>query len=527
MNWKKAALLLLTILSVGQTSARPLIVCTEASPDGFDPVRYSTLTITNASADVVFDGLVAYDTATGKIAPALAQSWDVDASGMIYTFHLRHNVPFQTTRYFKPGRTFDADDVVATFDRMTNPENPWRKAQPGVVLPSVLSQQIPSLVRSVEKVDASTVRITLSRPDAAFLATLSMGFASIYSAEYMAQLLKRAPDAGAALNAQPVGTGPFVFQGYLRDATVRYAANPAYWGGKPGVQGLIYAITPDSGVRRQKVLAGECDIALAPAPEDVAAARKAPALKVLEVPGFMTSFVAVNTQRPGLDNVLVRRAINLAFDRDGYVRTVFRGSAAAALAPYPGKNVVATAYGYDPAQARKYLAQAGRGKGLSLTIWTRSKGSTLNPAPEVGAQLLQADLVKVGIDAHIKTLEWGELLHEIKQGQYDLLFMGWAGDNGDPDNFMSPLFSCAAIQGGTNFQRVCDSALDSEITQGKSRSSTVKRAQAYASALARVRDQAAWIALAHPSVSALVRNGVSGYRVSPFGRVDFSKVTVR
>ncbi len=107
--------------------AKPLIVCTESSPDGFDVVQYNSLVTTNASADVIFNTLVVYDEAAKKVAPSLADKWDVSADGLTYTFHLRPNVQFQTTDYFKPTRPLNADDVVFTFSRMLDDSNPWHK----------------------------------------------------------------------------------------------------------------------------------------------------------------------------------------------------------------------------------------------------------------------------------------------------------------------------------------------------------------------------------------------------------------
>jgi len=98
--------------------AKPLTVCTESSPDGFDVVQFNSLVTTNASADVIFNTLVSYDEVAKKVTPALAEKWDVSADGLTYTFHLRPNVAFQTTDYFTPSRKLNADDVVFSFDRM-------------------------------------------------------------------------------------------------------------------------------------------------------------------------------------------------------------------------------------------------------------------------------------------------------------------------------------------------------------------------------------------------------------------------
>ncbi len=505
--------------------AATLSVCTEASPEGFDVVQYNSLTTTNASADVLMNRLVEFDPQRGQLVPGLAERWEVSADGLSYTFQLRKGVTFHATDYFKPGRPLNADDVVFSFQRMLDPANPWHKvAQSG--FPHAQSMQLPSLIKSIDKLDDQQVRFSLNKPDATFLATLSMGFASIYSSEYADQLMK----AGTPekLNAQPIGTGPFVFRRFQKDATVRYAANPDYFGGKPGVDGLVFAITPDANVRLQKLRRGECQIALSPKPLDVQSAAGDKNIRVIETPAFMTAFVGINSQHPPLDKPQVRQAINLAFDKQSYLKAVFEGSATAAAGPYPpntwsyAKNL--PTYSHDPQKAKALLADAGLADGFKTTIWTRPSGSLLNPNPSLGAQLLQADLAKVGIQAEIRVIEWGELIRRAKAGEHDLLFMGWAGDNGDPDNFLTPQFSCASVQSGLNFARYCNADLDKLISDGKSHTAQGERTALYEKAQQIIREQALWLPLAHPTAFALTRANVEGYQVSPFGRQDFSRV---
>lgn len=518
--------LLTLLLAPAFASAATLSVCTEASPEGFDVVQYNSLTTTNASADVLMNRLVDFDAAKGELVPSLAKSWTVSDDGLTYDFQLRDGVKFHHTDYFKPARALDADDVVFSFQRMLDAEQPWHKvAQSG--FPHAQSMQLPSLVKAVEKIDAHHVRFTLNHPDATFLPMLSMGFASIYSAEYADQLMK----AGTPekLNAQPVGTGPFVFKRFQKDAVVRYAANAEYFGGKPAVDNLVFAITPDAAVRLQKLKRGECQIALSPKPVDVEAATKASDLKIEQTPAFMTAFVGINSQHAPLDNPKVRQAINLAFDKPSYLQAVFAGSATPADGVYPpntwsyAKDI--PGYPRDLDKARALLADAGLKDGFNTTIWTRPTGSLLNPNPSVGAQLLQSDLAKIGIKAEIRVIEWGELIRRAKAGEHDLLFMGWAGDNGDPDNFLTPQFSCASVKSGLNFARYCDEKLDGLISQGKAVADRGKRSELYHQAQQIIHDQALWLPLAHPTASALTRKEVKGYAVSPFGRQDYSKVT--
>ena len=507
--------------------AAPLTVCTEASPEGFDVVQYNSLTTTNASADVLMNRLVEFDTASGKVVPSLASAWKVSDDGLTYEFTLRPGVKFHKTDYFSPTRELNAQDVLFSFQRMLDPANPWHKvAQSG--FPHAQSMQLPSLIKNIDAPAPLTVRFTLDHPDSTFLATLSMGFASVYSAEYADQLMK----AGTPekLNSQPIGSGPFVFTRFQKDAVVRYRANLDYFAGKPAVDPLIFAITTDPNVRLQKLRRNECQITLSPKPLDIAAAGQDKNLKVVQTAAFMTAFLAINSQHPPLDKPEVRQAINLAFDKASYLKAVFEGTAQAANGPYPpntwsyAKDLPGYPQNID--KARQLLASAGLKDGFSTTIWTRPTGSLLNPNPSLGAQLLQADLAKVGIKAEIRVIEWGELIRRAKAGEHDLLFMGWAGDNGDPDNFLTPQFSCAAVKSGTNFARYCDPALDKLITEGKTTGAQGARSKLYHQAQAQIQQQALWLPLAHPTAAVLTRSNVQGYQVSPFGRQDFTQVKV-
>lgn len=520
--------LLLAPLLSPLAQAAALSVCTEASPEGFDVVQYNSLTTTNASADVLMNRLVEFDADSGKVVPSLADSWEISSDGLTYVFKLHPKVRFHRTDYFTPSRELSAEDVKFSFERMLDPAHPWHQIAQGG-FPHAQSLQLPSLIKKIDALDPLTVRFTLDHADSTFLATLSMGFASIYSAEYADQLLK----AGTPekLNSQPIGSGPFIFGRFQKDASIRYKANRDYFAGKPAVDSLIFAITPDANVRLQKLRRNECQIALSPKPLDVQTASADPALKIEHTAAFMTAFVAINSQHPPLDKPEVRQAINLAFDKDSYLKAVFEGTAEAANGPYP-PNTWSYAkdlpgYAHDPEKARQLLAKAGLKNGFQTTIWTRPSGSLLNPNPSLGAQLLQSDLAQVGIQAEIRVIEWGELIRRAKAGEHDLLFMGWAGDNGDPDNFLSPQFTCSAVKSGTNFARYCDQNLDKLITAGKTTSEQGVRSKLYQQAQTQIQQQALWLPLAHPTAFALTRKQVEGYQVSPFGRQDYSKVSIK
>src|SRR5580698_1634328 len=204
---------------------KTLVFCSEGSPAGFDSAQYTTSVEFTAGSYTVYNRLVEFAHGSTDIEPGLAETWDVSPDGLQYTFHLRHGVKFHTTSYFKPTREFNADDVVFSFDRMLNPNNAFRKAYP-VAFPYFTDMGLDKNIVKIEKLDPYTVRFTLNAINAPLLQDLAMPFASVRSAEYADQLLK----AGHAsdINLQPIGTGPYIFRSYQKDATIRYDGNPDY-----------------------------------------------------------------------------------------------------------------------------------------------------------------------------------------------------------------------------------------------------------------------------------------------------------
>ena len=519
-----------TLLSAAVTvSARPLVVCTEASPEGFDIVQYTTAVTADASAETILERLVAFAPGTTDTVPGLAERWDISPDGLTYTFKLRPGVKFQTTDYFKPGRDMNADDVVWSFQRQLDPNHPWH-ALSLVGYPYFESMGFKDLLKSVEKLDDHTVRFVLTRPEAPFLRDLAMPFTSIYSAEYAGQLL--ASGKTADLNSKPVGTGPFILTRYAKDAQVRYKANPDYWKGKVPSEALILAITLDNNTRLQKLKANECQVALYPKPDDIANIKADPNLKIDEMEAMMTSYVAINTSRPYLSDKRVRQAINLAFDKQAYLKALFGdGKATAGVGPYPptmiGYDHESSGPAYDPEKARALLKEAGVPQGQVFTVFARNGGGVTNPNPMVGAQMLQADLAKVGIKLDVRIMEWGEMLKRAKKGEHDLVFAGWAGDNGDPDNFLTPNLSCDAAKNGENYARWCNKAFEDAITRARETTDPAQRAALYKQAQVVFNQEQPWISLAYPKLFVAMRKNVDGFHISPLTNNNFTSTGVK
>src|SRR5487761_2337265 len=487
---------LFTVLSLFASlavAAKTLVFCSEGSPEGFNPQFFETGTTMDASSVPIYNRLVEFDLGTTNIIPALAESWTVSADGLSYTFRLRKGVKFHSNAKFKPTRDFNADDVLFTYYRMADPKNPFHNTAPGQTFAYFEDMGLDKIVDKLEKIDAYTVRFKLKHPEAPFLADMAMDFASILSAEYADKM--KAAGTPEVIDREPIGTGPFEFVSYQQDAVIRYKAFDQYWGGRPKIDNLIYAITPDASVRYAKLKAGECQVMAFPKPADVALMKKDPNIRLVQQNG-----------------------LNVGVNKQAILDVVFQGAGQVAKNPIPptlwSYNDKVQDYPYDPAKAKALLAQAGYPNGTQVELWYLPVTRPYNPDGKRMAELIQADWEKVGVKTKLVTYEWGEYLKRSKAGEQQSMMFGWSGDNGDPDNFFVPLLGCAAVKGGGNVARWCDKDFDALVQKATRVPHQAERAALYEKAQVIVKAQAPWITIAHSVRFDPVREEVPG---SPMG----------
>lgn len=515
------------LVQAAEAATKTLVYCSEGSPSTFNPQMATDGPTFNASSRTIYNRLTEFERGGTKVIPGLAEKWDVSKDGKTFTFKLRKNVQFHSNGGFKPTRPFNADDVLFTFNRMFKADHPYHKVNGGVY-EYFTSMDMDKLLKSIEKVDDHTVRFVLNRPDVTFLANLAMDFASVLSAEYGARLLEaKTPEK---IDNDPIGTGPFVFQRYVKDSSIRYAANANYWEGKPGIDQLVFAITKDANVRVQKAKANECDVVAEPPAADIKSLKAAPNLQVLEQEGLNVSYLAFNTQKPPFDKVEVRRAINHALNRQAYIDAIYLGNAVVAKNPIPptmwSYNKATVEYDYNPEKAKQLLEKAGLKNGFETTLWWLPITRAYNPNGKKMAEMMQADLAKVGIKANLVSFDWSTYLAKARTGEQQMIQMGWVGDNGDPDNFLTVLLGCAAVNQGSNYSRWCNQDFQKLIDSARATADQKKRTKLYEDAQKTFKEQAPWATLAHAKAFRVVNKKVQGFKMSPFGTDAFYGVTV-
>ena len=526
------------LLGNAPARARTLVFCSEGNPESLDPGLVTTTTAMNATWQM-FNNLVEFEPGSTTIRPALAESWTVSPDGRAYTFKLRENVRFHSNTRFEPSRPMSADDVVFSFERQLNPQHPYHRIG-GAAFTYARDLGFADLIENVEAVDSHQVRFRLRQPDATFLANLAQSFGAILSSEYAQALASTGTLEDLAKS--PIGTGPFSFVSFRPDLAVRYRRFDDYWrkparGGSGGAEpnkpldGLVFSITPNAAVRLTKLKAGECQVAAFPGPADLDAVRADPALALLSGDELNVAYLALNTTRAPMNDVRVRRAINLAIDKSAIVEGVYGAGGMVAKNPLPpgmwSYDTSSPDTPFDRDQAQTLLAEAGYAEGFETDLWFLPVSRPYNPNGRRVADMIQADLERVGIRARLVTDDWGTYRAALYEGKPSMMLYGWTSDNGDPDNFLNVLLGCkAAKPGGANLARWCDPDYEALIQEGRRVLDRDKRSELYRKAQQVFGREAPWVPLAHTVVHMAIRRDVVGFRMDALGRHLFEDVTL-
>ena len=519
-----AAALAVTLVPAAQ--AKLLTYCSEGAPEGFDPALYASGATFDASSQALYDRLVEFAPGSTAIVPGLATSWDVSPDGRQYTFHLRDGVQFRLNSVFAPTRPLNADDVVFSLTRQSDPKNPYFNYAGGV-WPYYSALGLDVLVKSVVKVDAATVRITLTRPDPSILGDLAMDFASILSKEYADVLVKaKTPDL---LNTEPVGTGPFILARNGEDGQTMIA-NSTYWAGEPKVNLRVVPVA-SAADRLAKLKSGDCDVAAEPDAATLKDAQSDSSLAVATVERADVVTLAFNATEPPFNDARVRQALGQAIDRQAIVDTIYGGDAVAAKALLPssmaGTNGEASSDdAYDVEAAKQLLSDAGV-TSLKLKLLATKQPRPYSPDLAATANLIAADFAKVGVDATVEVPDTlGAYLRQSSDKKRDsAVLIGWTSNNGDAASFLALLLSCDGV-GKSNRAQWCNPDFDKAIATARAATDPMAEFEGLNQAQAIAAREVPLTALVHGLVAVPMSKAVSGVVADPLGRHNFAKADI-
>lgn len=487
---------------------------------GGDSVSLDPAMVTDGESlnvtDNVFDCLVTTKLGTTEIVPALASKWEISQDGLSYTFELRSGVKFHD------GSPVNADAVIFSFMRQKDPNHPaYKFGGPYVYFKAV---ELDSLIKDIKKLDDLRVQFVLNKPSAPFLSVLSMQSFAIISP---AAMMKAKQDFAK----EPVGSGPFIFKKWERNQKIILVANESYWDGKPHLKTLVFRSIPDNSTRLMEMMAKKIHVMDNPNPDDIGTlkTKMGSDISFSEQAGFNVGYLALNNEKKPFDNVLVRRAISHAINKDGIVKAIYAGYGKVAKNPMPptlwGYNDGIAGYDYNPEKAKKLLKEAGLEQGFTTTIWAMPVPRPYMPDGRKVAEAIQGDLAKVGIQAKIVSYEWGTYLDKTQQGEHDMALLGWTGDIGDPDNFLYVLLDKEnAKKPAQNISFYRNDKLHEVLVNAKKESNQGKRAKLYGKAQEIIFNDAPLVPLAHSITVVPTLKHVQNFVLDPTGRRRFSKV---
>lgn len=438
----------------------------------------------------LFDGLMDYTPGTTDLRPGLAESYDISADGMTFTFHLRAGVKFHN------GREMVAEDVKYSLDRVTNPatQSPGAGFFGAIAGYDKMADGSATSLSGVTVIDPATIEIKLSRPDATFLHVMALNFASVVPQEAVEA-------ANGDFGKMPVGTGAFSLAEWTIGQRLVFAKNPSYWrAGLPYLDSVTFEVGQEPIVALLRLQNGEVDIpgdGIPPAKFQEVMADPAQAAQVVVGGQLHTGYITLNVTIPPLDNLEVRKAINMAINKDRIIQ-IINGRAVPANQPLPPSMPGYTAdykgYEYNPELAKKMLADAGFPDGFDTELFANNT----DPNPRI-AQAIQQDLAAIGVKAAIQSLASASVIEAGGAGTAPMVWsggMGWIADFPDPSNFYGPILGCAGnVEGGWNWSKFCDTAIDAEATAADSMidPAAPERLSMWSDVYGKVMEQAPWV----------------------------------
>lgn len=511
--------------SVEATGAQELTFVLSNEPDGIDP------TVTNNSfAQYIlancFEGLVTYD-ATGSIVGGAAETWDISDDGLVYTFHLRDGLKWSD------GSDLTAEDFVYSLQRVLTPATTAQYVS--MVTGYVKNAQefydgtATADELGVKAVDAQTLEITLIQPTSFFIDLVSMW---CYDPVQKATIEANGDRWTAAADTY-ICNGPFKMTQLKMGEGYVLEKNENYWdAANVSLEKLTFRFILDSATALTAYESGEVD-GIRSIPTADYARLKAAGAGIQTVPNYGTVYYNINCAKAPYDNVLVRKALNLAIDRQALIDNVVQLNATPAysfLAPgysVGGMDITKGRETFDLSAtanveaAQKALADAGYpgGEGFPTLRLSYYSDDTVKKVVEAMAEMLKNNL---GIDVEISSNDWAIYYESVQSGNYEVGAMGWSADYLNPMSFL-PLFKTGdstntAFYSNPDYDKLVDKVMTT--TDPDAAAELTLQADALAS------KEYCCLPLYYKTNDFLMKDYVSGYYMTASGNLYFKDAKV-
>lgn len=466
---------------------------------------YDPATTYSSGDKLVFSGLVSFDPHL-NLTPDLAETWDVSDDGTVYTFHIRANAKFHS------GRFVTAQDFIYSWERAVSPELASDTALTylgDIVGVREMNTGQAEHISGLAAIDERTLQVTIDAPKPYFLLKLTYPTAFVVDQANV--------ESGEEWVRDPNGTGPFRLAEWVSNEYKVYAANEDFYLGMPSIPYVIVKLYAGDDVRLFET--GDVDVAgVGLYSVDRMLDPEEPLHNQL-VTGvnLCTGYVVFDTTQPPFDDVNVRKAFSMAFDRQRYIDVVLRGRALPAFGPFPpglpGFNYQLKGLPYDPQQARELLKQSKYGgpEGLPPIVYTNGGiGSYISSSVAATVEMWEQNL---GVNLTVENIEYNFYNQQIYSGNHGQIFGGgWCADYPDPENFADVLFHSGSKQNNSGYS---NPALDALLEQARIEQDVTKRIAMYQQAEQMIVDDAPVLFTTHSLSYELVQPYVKGYVFTP------------
>lgn len=433
----------------------------ETEPANLNPLIWATTSDTNVS-NLIFDSLVKPNEKL-ELQPSLAKSWTVSPDGKVYTFELNANVKWHD------GVAFTAKDVAFTFSSLANPKydaGAYSRVEP-IVGAKEFHDGKASSVSGIKALSDTKIEFTLTQPNAAFLANLSIGIIP----EHILKDVSPSEWAKNSFNTKPIGTGPFKFKEWKPGQYIEVEANKDYFNGAPNLDKIIYRFG-DANTMMAAFMNKEVDIVPVPT-SDVTSIKTLDFADVKTSNDLSVYYVGLNLRSDLFKDLKVRQALAYAVDKKLIISSVLGeyGEVCDDLFPnsHWSHNPDITKYEYNKDKAKQLLEEAGYklnsnkiyekdGKQLKFTLQV----PTGKKEREKTAVLLKQQWEEIGIKCEISQLDFPTLVtkllpktkdgkqREVKADDFDAFILGF-GVEVDPDEYRPYFHSAYMPPNGYNF----------------------------------------------------------------------------
>lgn len=398
-------------------------------------------------------------------------------------------------------------------------------AQPTATAAAAAEEVAGSFFAGAEAVDASTVKLSLKRPNAPLLQTLAMGSFAFSSPK----AVETAGDKYGSPDGSPiaVGTGPYKLGSWKAGESIVLEANADYWdkANGPKTPTIDLKVIKDGTTRYLALEKGEIDGMNQVNPEDIAKAEANEDLQVVMEPANNVGYLGFNQAIAPWDNLNCRLAVAHAIDKQAIVDALHVGDAVTASQMMPpslwGYNKNITDYPYDMTKAAEYLTACKAEATLpeELVFYVPPIQRFYYPKPKELGEMIQAGLAELGINAKIESPDWRNVyIPDVNSGKVPIYLLGWGGDNGDPDNFLCQFFCGGTAQFNSDAEGnplPPSEAVNTLLRAAASETDQAKRTSMYEEANQLIHEAVLAVPLVHRTPPLLFSADISGYTPSP------------